>query len=70
MSHTHEQEQTDIVIQHATMMHELTRLREVLSLIHDIAQGPPRPNAPQEIARLARCALIVSAAPDYPDFCI
>lgn len=52
------------VVQHAFMTHEVPRLHAVLSLIHDIAAGPPRPDALAEIARLARCALVVSVPPD------
>jgi hypothetical protein len=52
------------VAPYAFVIHEVPRLHAVLSLIHDIAAGPPRPDALADIARLARCALVVSVPPD------
>ncbi|WP_233853164.1 hypothetical protein [Paraburkholderia sp. HD33-4] len=52
------------VVQHALIVHEVPRLHAVLALIHDIAAGPAMPDALADIARLARCALVVSMPPD------
>ncbi|MGF6478899.1 hypothetical protein [Paraburkholderia sp. JPY419] len=64
MNQTGETNRSGNVMRHAFMMHEIPRLHTVLHLIHDIADGPGRPDALAEIARLARCALVVSVPPD------
>jgi hypothetical protein len=49
---------------HTRVLHDVPRLREVLFLIRRLAEEQQRPGALAEIARLARCALVVSAPPD------
>ncbi|MEK7941716.1 hypothetical protein AAB984_27225 [Burkholderia contaminans] len=48
----------------ARALHDMTRLREVVSQIADLAERSTRPAALAEIARLARNALIASTPVD------
>jgi hypothetical protein len=48
----------------ARALHDLTRAREALALIRDIAEAAPCADSLRNIARLARAALAGSAPPD------
>ena len=48
----------------ARALHDLTRAREALALIRDIAEAHPCADSLRSIARLARAALAGSAPPD------
>jgi hypothetical protein len=45
-------------------LHDVSRLREALALIADMAEAPGGAQILPEIARLARSALVVCALPD------
>ncbi|CAG9241118.1 conserved hypothetical protein [Burkholderia diffusa] len=51
----------------ARALHDVSRLREALALIADIAEAPGGAQALPAIARLARSALVVCAPPDPHD---